>query len=36
MMSLINVNMARLSVARDKMVFTLLERTGNIWTMKLP
>lgn len=36
MMSLINVNMSRLSVARDKMVFTLLERTGNVWTMKLP
>jgi len=36
MMSLINVNMARLSVARDKIVFTLLERTGNVWTMKLP
>jgi eukaryotic-like serine/threonine-protein kinase len=35
MMSLINVNMARLSVASDKMVFTLLERTGNLWTMKL-
>jgi len=36
MMSLINVNMARLSVARDKIVFTLDERTGNVWTMKLP
>jgi Tol biopolymer transport system component len=35
MMSLINVNMARLSVARDRMVFTLLDRTGNVWTMKL-
>jgi len=36
MMGLINVNMARLSVARDRMVFTLLERTGNVWSMKLP
>lgn len=36
MMSLINVNMSRLSVARDKIVFTLDERTGNVWTMRLP
>jgi len=26
--------MARLSVARDKIVFTLAERTGNNWMAK--
>jgi len=25
-----------LSVARDKLVFNMTERTGNIWTFKLP
>jgi eukaryotic-like serine/threonine-protein kinase len=35
MSTLPNVNLARLSVARDKIVFSLLDRTGNIWMTKL-
>ena len=35
--SLMNIGWGELqiSVARDKIVFNLSERTGNIWTMKL-
>jgi hypothetical protein len=31
-----NPNMARPAVARDKIVFSLAERTGNIWMTDLP
>ncbi len=31
-----NPNMGRPAVARDKIVFALSERSGNIWTMNLP
>jgi Tol biopolymer transport system component len=36
MMHFRNPNMGRPAVARDKIVFSLAERTGNIWMMKLP
>jgi hypothetical protein len=35
LMSLPNTNWAGLSVARDKLVFSMGERTGNIWMTKL-
>ena len=36
MMHFRNPNIGRPAVARDKIVFSLAERTGNIWMMKLP
>lgn len=36
MMDFPNVNMARLSVARDRIVISLGERKGNLWITKLP
>ena len=36
MMTFANVNMARLSISRDRIVFSLAERTGNLWMTKLP
>jgi hypothetical protein len=36
MMHFRNPHMGRPAVARDKIVFSLAERTGNIWMMQLP
>jgi serine/threonine protein kinase len=36
MMNFEQTSWCRFSVARDKVVFSLLERTGNIWMTKLP
>ncbi|MGH9675219.1 MAG: protein kinase domain-containing protein, partial [Bryobacteraceae bacterium] len=35
-MNFSNVNMARLAVARNRIVFSLGERMGNLWMSKLP
>ena len=35
MMNFVNAEMARLSVARNRIVFTLGERTGNLWMTEL-
>jgi Tol biopolymer transport system component len=36
MMPLGSIEQCRLSIARDKIVFSLAERTGNIWMTELP
>jgi Tol biopolymer transport system component len=36
MMQLGTIEQCRLSIARDKIVFSLAERTGNIWMTELP
>jgi dipeptidyl aminopeptidase/acylaminoacyl peptidase len=36
MMPLASIEQCRLSIARDKIVFSLAERTGNIWMTELP
>ncbi|MGH9629471.1 MAG: hypothetical protein ACRD7E_14210 [Bryobacteraceae bacterium] len=36
MLAFQNPNIGRPAVARDKIVFSLAERTGNVWMMKLP
>jgi serine/threonine protein kinase/Tol biopolymer transport system component len=35
MMNFANVNMARLSISRDRIVFSLGERSGNLWLTRL-
>ncbi len=35
MMNFVNVNMARLGIARDRILFSLAERTGNLWMTTL-
>jgi serine/threonine protein kinase/Tol biopolymer transport system component len=35
-MNLANINMARLAIGRDRIIVSLGERTGNLWTAPLP